>query len=101
MPKPQFALCVTVQVHPGRGDAFAPIIEKAAQAAEREEPGCHAFHVGRSEDDRDHFILFEVYDDAAALEYHHEQPHFKAFYEAAGEMIAAKSSVRLEHFHLA
>ena len=95
MAEARFALCVTVQVHPGQGDAFAPIIGEAAEAAVREEPGCHAFRVGRNEEDRDQFVLFEVYDDAAALEFHHAQPHFKTFFERAGDMILHKSAVRL------
>lgn len=93
---PRFALLVTLRTHPGRGDELVPLLREAAAAAVREEPDCHAFHVGRSEDDPDEFRLFEVYTDAAALEFHHGQPHFARFAEAAGPLIASKARTRLD-----
>lgn len=90
-----FALQVTVRLHPGKAPVFLPVIQRAARAAEELEPGCLAFHVGQSEEDPDLFVLFEVYRDAAALEFHHAQAHFARFREEAGEMIAEKVGVRL------
>lgn len=92
---PDFALLVTVRTHPGKGDELAALLQTAAAAAVREEPECHAFHVGRSEDDPDEFTLFEIYTNAAALEYHHAQPHFLEFAAAAGDLIVAKERKRL------
>ena len=44
-----------------------------------------------AEDDPETFIFYEVYDDAAALETHRAQRHFKAYVEAAKEMIAERT----------
>lgn len=92
---PRFALLVTLRTHPGKGDEVAALLGVAAAAAVREEPDCHAFHVGRTEDDPDEFTLFEMYTDAKALEYHHAQPHFLEFSAAAADLIASKERRRL------
>lgn len=93
---PRFALLVHVRVRPGSGDEFEVHIRRAAEAAVREEPECHHFHVGRDQDDPDRFELFEVYTDAAALEFHHGQPHFARFVEEAGGLILEKTRRRLD-----
>lgn len=93
---PRFALLVHVRTHPGKGDQFAPLIARAASAAVDREPNCHHFHVGRDSADPDVFELFEIYGTAADLDFHHAQPHFLEFGEAAGHLILEKSSQRLD-----
>lgn len=92
---PNFALQVTLRLHPGSAGAFLPLIQSAAAAAVRDEVDCHAFHVAQSEEDPDVFVLFEIYTNAMALEVHHQQPHFLAFGEQAAGLILEKSSQRL------
>ncbi|MFT7678593.1 MAG: autoinducer 2-degrading protein [Planctomycetota bacterium] len=96
---PKFAIQVTMRVHDGQADAFLALIQTAAQAAVAKEPECHAFHVGQSEDDPHVFMLFEVYSDAAALAFHHQQEHFQEFRVAAADLIADKSATKLELFN--
>ena len=43
------------------------------------EPGVVRFEVGRSTDDPNVFVLWEVYRDQAAVEAHKASPHFKQF----------------------
>lgn len=93
---PRFALLVTVRAHPGQGDALAALLDVASRAAVEREPDCHAFHVGRTEGDPDEFTLFEMYTDAAALAFHHEQPHFLEFGAAAKDLIASKERRRID-----
>jgi quinol monooxygenase YgiN len=90
------AIQVTLRVHAGKGEAFVPPILANAEGARRDEPDCHDFQVFRAEDDPDVFVLFEVYTDAAALDVHRETPHYRAFQEAAGDLIAGKEVRRLE-----
>ena len=86
----RFAIQVTLKLQPGRADAFVPHILANAESAVRDEPDCHDFQVFQSADDPDSFVLFEVYASAAALDVHRETPHYRAFAEAAGDMIREK-----------
>lgn len=92
---PGFALVVDIQVRAGEVERFRKAIDANAEAAVRDEEGCHAFHVTQIEGEPEHFVLLEFYTDAAALEVHHGTAHFKRFHEEAGDTIAEKSSRRL------
>ena len=85
-----FAIIVTFKLKPGTGAAFKPLIVENSTASVRDEPTCRQFQVLQDEKDPDLFFLYEVYDDAAALEAHRETPHFKKFMAGAGEMIAER-----------
>ena len=91
----RFAIIVTIKLQPGKVEEFKPHILANAQAAVRDEPDCHLFHVSQSEDDPDTFIFYEMYTDAASLDVHREQPHFKKFYEDANHMVADRSIQRV------
>lgn len=45
--------------------------------ASRKEPGCNAYEVHQSTEDPRQFLLYEVYEDEAALQSHSESEHFK------------------------
>lgn len=51
----------------------------ALQEQTRQEPGCrqYVFHQGVKEPNR--FLIYEVYDDQAALEAHHASQHFQNY----------------------
>ena len=83
----RFAIIVTIRLKPGSSEEFKPIILANAQAAVRDEPDCHLFHVVQSRDDADTFFFYEVYTDAAALDRHREQTHYKKFAADAGHLI--------------
>jgi quinol monooxygenase YgiN len=46
------------------------------QAASLQEPGCREYRVHREVDNPRSFLLYEVYDDAAAYQAHLESTHF-------------------------
>ncbi|NIM74739.1 MAG: antibiotic biosynthesis monooxygenase [Gammaproteobacteria bacterium] len=91
----RFAIIVTIKLQPGKAEEFKPHILANAEAAVRDEPDCHLFHVMQTEDDPDTFIFYEVYTDAASLEVHRQQPHFKKFYEGANHMVADRAVQRV------
>ena len=64
------------QVQPGHGDEVARVLARHA-AASAAEPGCLAFDVARSIEDRDHFVLREEYTDEQAFQSHRESAHFR------------------------
>ncbi len=80
-------LVVTYVCKPGRGDEVAAALQRMAPLVAAHEPGCLHYHCCRSTDDPDRFLLYEQYQDEAALAAHRETPHFKAIIE--GEVIPA------------
>jgi autoinducer 2-degrading protein len=90
----QFAIIVTIKIKPGTRDKFLPLILQNAEAAVRDEPGCHQFQVLTGEDDPDTMVFYEVYDNPEALDTHREQPHFKTFIEGTKDMIIDRNVQR-------
>lgn len=72
-------------------DEFLGMIEKNAVGS-RAEPGCLRFDVLQSMDASNKFFFYEVYEDAAAIGHHKEQPHYMswvAFKESGGVITSA------------
>jgi quinol monooxygenase YgiN len=61
----------------GEADACAEILRTMARLTTENEPGCHMFVVQRSNEDERNFMLYEQYDDEAALQAHRETDYFK------------------------
>jgi len=75
----------------GKGDEVASVLALHRPATVAE-PGCRAFVVNRSQDDGDHFVLYEQYDDEAAFEAHRTSPHFKRYIEGQVVPLLAERS---------
>jgi len=86
----QFAIIVTLKLRPGTGEKFRPLILNNAEAAVRDEPGCHQFQVLTAEGDPETMIFYEVYDSPEALDVHRQQRHYKAFIDGTKDMIAER-----------
>ena len=71
----------------------AAILENAAASVK--EPGCRQFDVLVEESDPHHVFLYEVYDNAAALEAHPATAHFKKYPATAAPMIAKRVARRM------
>lgn len=82
-----FAVTVTFRVHPGRTDAFLPLVVENARVSLAEEQGCRQFDVCR---DGAEVFLYEIYDDRAAFDAHLLTEHFLAFDKAATDLVADK-----------
>ncbi len=65
------------------------IKENAANAVK--EPGCREFNVTVLASNPNHVFLYEVYDNAAALDAHRQTEHFKKYAAATKDMIADRS----------
>jgi quinol monooxygenase YgiN len=82
------AVAVRFDLREGGLEAFrAALLSNAA--ATRREPGCRQFDVAFSEDRRRCF-LYEVYDDRAAFDAHHDTAHFRAFADASAPLYRDK-----------
>ena len=80
---------VELDIVPAEYEKFKAAILKNA-AASVKEPGCRQFDVLFEDGDPHHVFLYEVYDNAAALEAHRATAHFKKFWETSASMIARR-----------
>lgn len=69
-------LVARYRARPGRGDAVAEAMREMIPRS-REEPGCLAYLVQRSQSEPDEFVLYEQYVDEAAIDAHRATPHFQ------------------------
>jgi (4S)-4-hydroxy-5-phosphonooxypentane-2,3-dione isomerase len=68
-------------VKPGNVPNVLAELKKMKPLVQNNEPGCKLYQVSRSTETDHVIVLYEQYDDEAALKYHRETPHFKAIVE--------------------
>lgn len=85
-----FALIVTLRVKPGCIDSFLPLILENQRLSRQNETGCRRFDIYRSNEEDDLLFFVEEYDDPDAFKAHQESEHFKAYFEAAKDMMAER-----------
>lgn len=86
---------VEVRVRAGGEEAFREA-SRANAAASRREPGVVRFDVLQDRDDPLHFVLVEVYRDAAASAAHKETRHYALWRDAVAPLMAEpRRSVKL------
>jgi quinol monooxygenase YgiN len=78
---------VHVRVKPGAEEAFRTASVANAEASRRE-PGVVRFDLLADREDPGHFVLVEVYFDAAAAAAHKETAHYAAWRDAVAGLMA-------------
>lgn len=73
------AVIVDFVAHEGKGEEVARILQAQAKNSLEKEPGCQHFDVCADPDDPHKFFLYELYDDAAAVEAHGKTDHYASF----------------------
>jgi autoinducer 2-degrading protein len=66
---PLYVNVVDIDIQPGQVDKFLAALKLDGVAAMKE-PGCHEFNISVSQNDPNHVFIFEIYDNAAALDAH-------------------------------
>lgn len=89
-----FSIIVTLRLKPGTGERLRPMILENANSAVANEAGCLQFNVMTDEDNPDVYHLVEIYENAAALDTHRQQPHYKKFFESAADLIEERTIMR-------
>ena len=80
---------VDIDVKPGEVDKYlAALKENGAEAVK--EPGCRVFNIHVRANDPNHVFIYEVYENAAALEAHRQTPHFKKYAATTASMVAKR-----------
>jgi len=81
---------------PVRPDRRAEAVRAAVAMAEatRAEPGCVTYRFAADLGDPDTFLVFEEWEDEAALARHFTTAHMAAFRRALPELVAGPSAIR-------
>jgi len=93
----EFVIIVDFRLQPGSKARFRQLIDVNAQASVTNEMGCRRFDVLEPYGDADRMVLYEVYDDRAALDAHMRTAHFAEFDRKSRSLVADKS---IEQFEL-
>src|SRR5262249_5845296 len=78
-------------VVPGQIDAYLAALKENGAAAVHE-PGCHEFDITVSPKEPNHVFIFDVYDNAGALEAHRATDHFKKYAATTRDMVAKRDA---------
>ena len=76
-------------------ERFRELVAVNAKASLERERGCRRFDVLIEPDEPRKFVLFEIYDDAAAFDEHLRSSHYKSFARAIANEIEHRSIHRL------
>jgi len=74
-------------------DQMAKYLEaiKENGAASVKEPGCREFNIAVLADNPNHVVLFEVYDNEAALNAHRNTDHYKKYQATTANMVISRN----------
>src|SRR5271166_1060248 len=88
---PLYINAVDIDVVPGQIDNYLAALKENGTASVHE-PGCREFDIAVSQKDTNHVLIFEVYDNAAALDAHRQTDHFKKYAATTKEMVAKRDA---------
>ena len=74
-------LVARYEVRDGSVDVVAAALDEMARAVAWEEPGCLVYDINQDREDPHRFLLYEVYRDQGALDFHRGTPHFRDIVE--------------------
>lgn len=86
---PYFVNLVSLDIAPESIDKFLEAAKELA-AGTRKDPGCREFDIVVANNDPHHVVLFEIYDNAAALDAHRATEEFKKFVATTEHMMVKR-----------
>jgi autoinducer 2-degrading protein len=86
-----FVNAVDLDIVPAEREKFLAAITENGTASVKE-PGCRRFDILNLASDPNHFFLYEIYDNEAALKAHRETPHFKKYAATTANMVAKREA---------
>lgn len=93
----RYLITVDFFLHPGALDPFLTLIRDNARTSLADEPGCHRFDVLVQRGMPDHILLYEIYEDRAAFDFHLKSTHFARFNAASAPYVRDKKIVEYEY----
>ena len=88
-------LIVRLKTNPGKGPAFEAAFAKQAAGVRANEPANKLYQLVRSREDRNVYVVMEIYDDDAALAAHRAAPHMAAMRPTIAPLIGAPTVVEI------
>ncbi|MDA7947036.1 MAG: antibiotic biosynthesis monooxygenase [Hyphomicrobiaceae bacterium] len=88
------AVIVEFEASPGKADELRDALQTQGRSSLEKEPGCRYFDVCQDPENEHVFFLYELYDDADAVEAHGKTEHYAAFRATIDPLL--KSRVRRE-----
>ena len=86
-----FVNAVDLDIVPAEREKFLAAITENGMASVKE-PGCRRFDILNLASDPNHFFLYEIYDNEAALKTHRETAHFKKYAATVTNMVAKRDA---------
>jgi (4S)-4-hydroxy-5-phosphonooxypentane-2,3-dione isomerase len=86
-----FVNAVDLDIVPAEREKFLAAITENG-AASVKEPGCRRFDILNLASDPNHFFLYEIYDNEAALKSHRETAHFKKYAATVTNMVVKREA---------
>ena len=83
-----------IAVKEGKADEAIDLI-KTLMAEVAKEEGTLAYTMNQDPSNPNMIVIMERYRDKAALDYHSSTPHFKAFFNKVGGLLAGKPEIRV------
>jgi quinol monooxygenase YgiN len=93
----RFVITVEFQLLPGALDPFLALIKDNARRSLADEPDCHRFDVLVRKGEPDHILLYEIYADRAAFDFHLKTRHFAEFSRASAPYVREKRVIEFEY----
>jgi autoinducer 2-degrading protein len=82
---------VNLDIAPVNFDRFMDA-DKANAVASMKEPGCRNFLIMRAQDDPQHVLFVEIYDNAAAFDAHHATDHYETYAATTKDLVTKQES---------
>jgi quinol monooxygenase YgiN len=92
--KAAFIVIAELEVPAPHRAAFLELCRLDSHHSVSDEPGCRQFDVNSSDENLETIVLYEVYDDRAAFDFHLTTPHFQAFAEGVERFGVVRKQVR-------
>src|SRR5689334_9970231 len=89
-----FTLGVLLQVKDGSQERFEAAFAKAVGPS-RKEKGCRAYDLNRDAETPTRYVVYERWQNLAALDAHTRTPHFTALLGEVGELLAGPPEVKV------
>ena len=85
-----YIITVAFHLRPDSVANFLQLIQENARSSLADEPGCRRFDVLLHHEDKNHVLLYEMYDDEFAFAAHCQMPYFHEFDRASRDLCEAK-----------
>ncbi len=93
----RFVITVDFFLHAGTLEPFLILIKENAHKSLTVEPDCDRFDVLIEKGAPDHVVLYEIYKDRAAFDFHLKSRHFAEFNTASQRYVRDKKVVEFEY----